>query len=182
MRIGRNAIVASFALLALAAAPAEPLALKGFRIGMTQQQAQALHPELICEDHSSCRYSGFRNTTDRELDRLADFEANEWKLSFSDGRLEQLTVTLHDRKDLEVVQALTDKYGKPKKTEIVQKNLVGGQWTDSIYEWSRGSDSISLVHLTTVNNPTLLTLTGAAFAKRAAEREREERARRQKGL
>jgi hypothetical protein len=93
-------------------------------------------------------------------------------------------VSFYEDHDDEIVTAITDKFGRPKRTDVPRQNGFGARWSDSIFEWRRAGDELVLVHLGQ-RAPTpfsIVTLSSASYLKRQAEAGKAEQAKRSKDL
>jgi hypothetical protein len=188
MGLERQAAVALLALAPFVAIAAEPMALKGLRGGMTPDQVKTMHPALKCtepdsEGTSSCRWDTSQ-LFDRsaELESLAGFPTRNWSLTFHHGTLRKVNVIFFENHDEEIIKALSERYGKPKRLVVPVANRMGGKWNEALYTWARSGDEINMSSSDFPAAMSGLTFTSADYNRDAAKAEKQQAGKRSKDL
>ena len=142
------------ALTVAVALPAvgEGLELKGFKPGMSADDAKALMGPLAtrCSKSkesifTSCyyatKYSGRLYPQVELLESLANRRPISWLFQIDENQLASATVHLPTRDHEHIVKALTEKYGAPKSaTKSTVQNRAGASFEQMETDWYLGGD------------------------------------------
>lgn len=117
--------------LLVISANCQELVLKGIKLGMTFDQVAALHPELKCPPIEVCMIPG--KHTVATMRTFAGSNVEKWVLDFRDGgKLGVASLYLETSAASAITRALTDKFGKPEKTEETEFKTQGGLKTTQL--------------------------------------------------
>lgn len=139
------------AVVVLVTTPALGFELKGLQPGMSFDAVQAAYPNMGCDrgDEKSapnCHYA--RETAriiakaDERLDTLAERSVDRWTVEFAPGDKAALITVATDPPAFEGLRiALTEKFGKPTRTRVIQyHNAFGAAWQGRELTWTKGDD------------------------------------------
>lgn len=118
------------------------LSMKGIVIGMTQAELLEKHKGFSCVE-SACLANPTLKPEHESLFRYGTGIAKSWYVSFHQGKVERVMVTMHMNPGESTALSLQEKYGTPKVVEDTVRTKVGVEHKRVTKTWEQGNQRIT---------------------------------------